>query len=181
MRSAWADLDAGSKLDRLLDAAELVFAEQGLDAPMPAVARAAGAGVGSVYRQIASKEELVAALAERRLAEIEVELDRALEDDDGWGGLSGFLWRALEARPYDDVSSAAIASAQAAPSVSEIRGRVHRKLEDLIARAQAQGSLRADASRQDVTLVFLSARAVKHVGPDAWQRVVELALDGLRA
>ncbi|MEA2178114.1 MAG: hypothetical protein QOG77_1411 [Solirubrobacteraceae bacterium] len=79
------------------------------------------------------------------------------------------------------MSSAAIASAQAAPAVSEIRGRVHGKLEDLIARAQAQGRLRADASRQDVTLVFLSARAVKHVGPDAWRRVVELALDGLRA
>jgi AcrR family transcriptional regulator len=180
MRSAWSDLDAGSKHDRLLEAAERVFAEQGLEAPMPVIAQAAGAGIGSVYRQIASKEELVAALAERRLAEIEAELDRALGDEDAWRGFSGFLWRALEARPYDDVSSAAIASAQATPSVGEVRGRVHRKVEELVARAQAQGTMRADASRQDVTLVFLSARAVKHVGPDAWRRVVELALDGLR-
>ncbi len=123
----------------------------------------------------------MAALAERRLGEIEAELDVALGEQDGWAGLTGFLQRALEARPYDDVSSAAIATANGSPGVRETRARVHGKLEELIARARDGGSLRSDATRKDVTLIMLSARAVQREGPDAWRRVLQLAIDGLRA
>ena len=65
--SAWAQLDAPGKRARLLRAAGEVFARDGLDAPMPAIADAAGAGVGSVYRQFPSKRELLAALVVERL------------------------------------------------------------------------------------------------------------------
>ena len=77
---------------------------------MPAIARAAGAGVGSVYRQFASKDELVAALAERRLATLQAALDDALAGDDAWAGLQAFVWRALGDDGSDDVAAQAIAS-----------------------------------------------------------------------
>ena len=44
----WSDLSAEEKRARLLAAAGEVFARDGLDAPMPAIAAAAAAGVGSV-------------------------------------------------------------------------------------------------------------------------------------
>src|SRR3954447_14697251 len=94
----WAGLTGDEKRERLLQAAEQLFARDGLAAPMPAVASAAGAGVGSLYRQFASKEELVAALARKRLEHVENELDAALGLDDAWAGLQQFLWRVLE--PY---------------------------------------------------------------------------------
>jgi AcrR family transcriptional regulator len=177
---AWAELDAAAKRDRLLAAAERVFAEGGLDAPMPAVARAAGAGVGSLYRQFASKDELVAALAERRLAWLETELDAELAERDAWAALQRFLWRALGDDASDDVAAQAISSASSSASVQAARARVQERIARLVAAAQAQGAVRADATRLDVTLVIVAARAVRKAQPAAWRRIVELAIDGLQ-
>ncbi|HEX4466090.1 MAG TPA: TetR family transcriptional regulator, partial [Solirubrobacteraceae bacterium] len=88
----WSELGAAEKRHRLLAAAGLVFARDGLDAPMPAIAAAAGAGVGSVYRQFASKRELLAALVVERLAETEAGAHAALASaDTPWDALAGLL------------------------------------------------------------------------------------------
>ncbi len=63
----WSGLSTEEKHERILCAAGRVFARDGLDATMPAVAAAAGAGVGSLYRQFPSKRDLLAALVIRRL------------------------------------------------------------------------------------------------------------------
>ncbi len=57
--------DARRNRERVLEAAGEPFAEHGLDAQMPDVARRAGVGVGTVYRHFATKDALVEALAER--------------------------------------------------------------------------------------------------------------------
>lgn len=54
------------RIEELLDAAEAVIAEVGIDAMTTnAVAERAGAGMGSLYHFFASKEAIVSALAER--------------------------------------------------------------------------------------------------------------------
>ena len=60
-----------------IDAAALhLFAERGADAtPMPMIAEAAGAAVGSLYRYYANKEELVARLYAENYARLAEELD----------------------------------------------------------------------------------------------------------
>jgi AcrR family transcriptional regulator len=62
-----------------IDAAALhLFAERGADAtPMPMIAEAAGASVGSLYRYYANKDELVARLYGDNYARLAQELDRA--------------------------------------------------------------------------------------------------------
>jgi AcrR family transcriptional regulator len=173
----WSALTADAKRERLLAAAERVFSEHGLDAPMPAVARAAGAGVGSLYRQFPSKDALVAALAERRLTQISARLDDALDQTQAWPALR----RVIEDLLGDgDVSAHAIAVAAAESPVRAARRRVRSQLDQLVARAQRQGALRADATRLDVTLVISSVRATRHLGEAAWRRLAELALDGLQ-
>ena len=174
-------LDPGAKRDRLLAAAARVFSERGLDAPMPAIASAAGAGIGSLYRQFASKDELIAALAERRLAELQAALDDALAAGDAWAGLQSFVWHALGDDGSDDVAAQAIASASEFKPVRKARKRLHARLEALVERAREQGTIRRDATRVDVTVIIVGARAVRRTHPDAWRRMAELALDGLRA
>ena len=173
----WSTLSPEAKHERLLAAAEQVFAEHGLDAPMPAVARAAGAGVGSLYRQFPSKDALVAALAERRLLWIGARLDRALAQPDAWRAIREAVEDIVGA---GDVSAHAVALAAAEAPVREARAGVRAQLDELVARAQRQGALRADATRLDVTLVISSARATRHLGEGSWRRLVELALDGLQ-
>src|SRR5918994_3433178 len=73
--------------ERVLDAAAGVFAAEGLDAPMPAVAAAAGVGVGTIYRAFGSKDELIAALAVDRVDLFDRDTRAALERDDPWEAL----------------------------------------------------------------------------------------------
>src|SRR5829696_9084994 len=56
--------DAERNRRRILDAARDVFAENGLGVGVDAVARAAGVGVGTLYRRFPTKQDLLAAVIE---------------------------------------------------------------------------------------------------------------------
>src|SRR4051812_33214534 len=58
--------DARRNRDAVLAAAKKLFADQGLPAQMPDVAKAAKVGVGPVYRHFPTKEDLIAALVAER-------------------------------------------------------------------------------------------------------------------
>lgn len=62
--------DAQRNRQRVLDAAQQVFAEQELRASLDDVAERAGVGVGTVYRCFPDKEALVEALFEDRVGRI---------------------------------------------------------------------------------------------------------------
>jgi AcrR family transcriptional regulator len=59
---ASARSDARANRQRLIEAAEAVFAERGVHAEMKEIAERAGLGVGTIYRNFATKDELVAAI-----------------------------------------------------------------------------------------------------------------------
>src|SRR5688500_5557265 len=72
------DIDATP--DRLLDAAERIFAEQGIEAAsVRAITTAAGANIAAVHYHFGSKHDLVQALVNRRVAEVH-DLRRPLLD-----------------------------------------------------------------------------------------------------
>ncbi|MGY0021652.1 TetR/AcrR family transcriptional regulator [Streptomyces sp. YJ-C3] len=56
----------------LISAAREVFAEQGLNAPLSAVARRAGVGQGSLYRHFADRIALASAVLDENVRQIEV-------------------------------------------------------------------------------------------------------------
>src|SRR3954452_9636764 len=88
---------------RLLAAAGRVFAREGLEAPVPAIAAEAGVGIGTVYREFSSKEALVAALALDRLEWHMDEIRRPLAYPDPGVALHGLLWRAPKRQAADHV------------------------------------------------------------------------------
>jgi AcrR family transcriptional regulator len=76
--------DALANRRKLIEAAHAVFAERGLNAEMKEIAERAGVGVGTIYRNFATKEELLAAIigalmeqAESMVRRAEVEPDPA--------------------------------------------------------------------------------------------------------
>jgi AcrR family transcriptional regulator len=54
--------DARRNLDAVVEAARTVFAEQGVDAPVRAIAAEAGVGVGTLYRHFPQRADLVVAV-----------------------------------------------------------------------------------------------------------------------
>lgn len=177
----WADLDPVAKRARLLDAARELFAREGLGASMPAVAAAAGAGVGSVYRQFADKEDLVAALVLERLAEVEHRIERTTPTADAWADFTTMIWDVMDtADGCDDVMTEAITATSDRPEVSEARARVADGLDRIMDRARVQGTLRPDAEVQDVRLLFAAVRGGDRYAAEGGQRVAELLLEGMR-
>ena len=75
----------------MIAAAKKLFADQGLDAQMPDVAKAAKVGVGTVYRHFPTKDDLIAALAAERFERLAEKAREALEAEDPWEGLCDFI------------------------------------------------------------------------------------------
>ncbi|MET8978947.1 TetR/AcrR family transcriptional regulator [Streptomyces sp. NPDC004539] len=86
--------DARRNHGLVLAAAGKVFSEAGAAAQIEDVARAAGVGVGTVYRRFGSREDLVAAVVAHRLAGWAAEARAALRraESDPWEAFSGLLW-----------------------------------------------------------------------------------------
>ncbi len=149
---------------------------------MPAIATAAGAGIGSVYRQFPSKHDLLAELVVERLADVRDQVDAALAGTDGpWAALTGLLWSLAERRAADDVLGEALATVSGDPQVEHARSATTAALGRLLAAAQAEGRVRVDATTLDLRLVLTAAGAASALEPDAWRRMLELGIDALTA
>ena len=170
--------------ERVLDAAAKVFAAEGLDAPMPAVAAAAGVGVGTIYRAFGSKEELIAALAADRVELFDRDARAALERPDAWEALRELFILTADRQAKDYVVTEALATLSDDPRVVEANTRAGEAIIELMQRAKQQGGLRSDFEPQDLQMFFAALGAAQHAVPaqsTAWKRLLALLLDGLRA
>ena len=88
--------DAERNRQRILKAAEKVFTERGLEATLDDVARQAGVGVATVYRRFPDKASLTDAMFEERINILCDLATQALDANDPWEGLAGFMETAAE-------------------------------------------------------------------------------------
>jgi AcrR family transcriptional regulator len=180
--SAWALLSPEAKRERILCTAWHLFSTEGLDAPMPAVAAAAGAGVGSLYRQFPSKRDLLAALVTRRLGQIQLAAEAAIRQPGSrWQALQDMLWTIVEVQHGDEILGEAWSEVAEQEDVARATERTQGTIDELLAAARSEGLVRADIETFDMRLVFTATRAVERVAPDAWKRMLELLIDGLAA
>jgi AcrR family transcriptional regulator len=173
--------DARRNRVRILKAARAVFAEAGLEAQIDDVARRAKVGVGTVYRHFPTKEALLEALVRERFEQIALIADEALERDDPWEGFCELIWRAAEINAADRGFCEAVAMVDQRAVVEQCG--LGGKLNVLIERAKAAGSMRADAVEADVPIMMCGCGSVMRTMPvpGAWRRYLTIMLDGLRA
>lgn len=175
--------DAERNRDRVLDAARTLFAASGYDVQMSEVARAAGVGVGTLYRKFPTREALIAAIAEQRAVEIAGTARHFVEaDDSGRAGLAGFLHHVGEVLAEDRGMSEVIEKAMGS---SEPRGQAYEALlasmEELIDQARAHGAVGQGVTTGDLDMVICGLAAVIRNAAGDWRRYIEIALEGLRA
>jgi AcrR family transcriptional regulator len=175
-------LSAAEKRIRTLTVADELFARDGLGVPMPALADAIGIGVGSIYRQVGTKDELIAALVIERSEILRERFLAALDASDPWDALAAATHAtvddciddALSQSAWDEAAFASEAARAARLGATDALAR-------LVARARSAGALRSDASHEDLRLVFCSLRELAGIGPDSAHRLAELVLRGMRA
>jgi AcrR family transcriptional regulator len=178
--SLWSTLSTEQKHERILCAAGRLFARDGTSASMPAVATEAGAGIGSLYRQFPSKRDLMAALVVRRLLQTQAAaVEAAAQPGDHWQAMKQMLWVTVERHAADDFLGEAWNQVEDHKQVQVAANATTQAFAQLIDLARAEGGIRADATAFDIRMLFAATRASRQVHPDAWQRVLELMLDGL--
>ena len=176
----WARLDPDEKRRRLRDVGAALFTERGLDAPMPAIAAAAGIGVGSLYRCYGSKDELVAAIVVEEMRAVRERILAADGRDDPGAVLEETLRDLVEYQARNQLVRAALAATSGRPEVTEAVDRVSLAWQALLDRARGRGALRADATVTDVRLLFAATDAADRFQPGARGRMLDLLLDALR-
>jgi AcrR family transcriptional regulator len=178
---AWGDLDGAAKRARVLRVAGELFARDGLDVPMPVLADALGVGVGSIYRQIGRKEDIVAALVVERMAVIADIFERAVDEPDPWQALRDAAFAVVVETVDDRVTHESWVMSSEHPDVLAVRPRAAAALDALVARARDAGALREDASADDLRLAFRAMKDVDDLGPEGARRLAELVLRGMES
>jgi AcrR family transcriptional regulator len=177
--------DAALNRERILTAAAALFAERGLDVALEDIAARAGVGVGTLYRRFPNRESLVVSLFEDRLTSVIALAEEALDADDPWEGFVGFLERSQRLQAADrGLTEAMLDLGDGQERLSCVRSRIGPLVEEMVRRAQAQGTLRPDLCHTDVPLIHLMiANVVTYSAssnPEVWQRLLALVIDGLR-
>jgi AcrR family transcriptional regulator len=175
--------DARRNRDRILAAAAEAFSAYGNDAQMDDVARAAGVGVGTVYRHFPTKEALLADFVRRKFETFAANAREALEaGGDPWDAFAGLLRRNAEVMARDVAVQQVLAGTPAPWQMAiEARAELFALAAELVARAQRSGQLRADFTVEDIPLIMCGVSSTMAAGNFDWRRHLELCLDGLRA
>jgi AcrR family transcriptional regulator len=177
--------DARRNREAVLTAAKQLFAEEGLEAQMPDIARAANVGVGTVYRHFPSKEHLITALVAHHFELLAQKARECLETDDPWQGFSEFIRFSAHIQAQDRGLCEVTAARPDLMSAAAYAAGMPELADKLVKRAQQGGTLRADLAWEDVPTIVcgLGAATQQLSGPATgrWPRLVEIIVDGLRA
>jgi AcrR family transcriptional regulator len=173
--------DARRNRERILEAARIVFAEQGGEAQIDDIARAARVGVGTVYRHFPHKDALLGELVNQKFRGFADNAERALEVEDPWEAFAGLLRANAEFCAGDVGVQQALARGPAAWefAATELH-RLRETTSRLIARAQEAGVMRPDFVVDDIAMLMCALSSTMGVPGYDWRRHLEILLSGLR-
>jgi AcrR family transcriptional regulator len=179
--------DARRNRERIVEAAMAVFSESGLDTQMDDLARRAGLGVGTLYRHFPTKDDLVRAVIVHHMGAMAEEARVRLEtqDADPWEAFSTFLLTCAERHERQRLLSQVLATQPSSwfRHAAVVETELADRASQLLARAQADGTVRPDARGDDIPVIMCGLSAVLQTdwGTQAGRRYMQLVLDGLRA
>ncbi|MGK5553444.1 TetR/AcrR family transcriptional regulator [Actinomadura kijaniata] len=178
--------DARDNRARILDAARTVFGEEGLSAPMREVARRAGVGPATLYRHFPTKQTLLAeTFAEQRRA-CHAAVHDAFADPDPWHGFQSLIEGIRELHAHSrGFADAFMTAFPEALDFAADRERTLRAVGELARRARRTGRLRPGFVVDDLVLMLMAHRGLRHV-PRAAQvtasrRFAAYVIDAFRA
>jgi AcrR family transcriptional regulator len=173
--------DALRNYEKLVAAAREAFTESDRSASLEDIARRAGVGIGTLYRNFPTRADLVQAVY---VDEVEALSHRAgeLTDLEPWEALTAWLqgfvgYVATKQALADELF--AIADRDASVFAGS-RAMLHSAGEPLLRRAQEAGVVRPDVTIDEVVRMVGGIAKIPADDPADVQRLLAVALDGLR-
>jgi AcrR family transcriptional regulator len=178
--------DAERNRRLVLEAAARAFADEGLGVGVAEIARRAGVGNATVFRRFPTKDALVQAIVEDKIAETVAAAERAAQLADPWAALVHYVETSAELYARDrGFFQATEQYLLEHPDLLRRHREIIDAVDPLVANAQAAGVLRDDITTLEV--MGLTKAAVACTPPssklraDGWRRFLAIVLDGLRA
>jgi AcrR family transcriptional regulator len=174
--------DAARNFDKLIAAAREAFTTDGEDASLEGIARRAGVGIGTLYRNFPTRQGLLEAVYVEEVEGI-CRAVEDFEDDEPWAALTGWLRRfsdyattktalAGELMAYMDEGSEVFLSCRHAIKAAGV---------PLLEAAQRSGDVRPDVQFMDVVRMVGGIATIANAEPGQVDRILDVALEGLRA
>ncbi|HIE5094321.1 helix-turn-helix domain-containing protein [Stenotrophomonas maltophilia] len=143
--------DAAARRALILDAADHVFGQHGVTAPLDLVVERAQVGRATLYRNFPDRTALIQALLQRTVDRIRRQIEQLGDRDDA-------LFEVFDGMAQRIIDSPALADYWRAvdpdvPAMRSARETVRDLLEAPIARAKAAGLCRADLEKTDISLI----------------------------
>jgi AcrR family transcriptional regulator len=177
--------DAERNRRRIIDAAREVLAERGLALTLNEVARHAGLGVGTVYRHFPDKDHLIDAALADQLEALVGMIEQSLSLDSAWEGLVRVMTDGMRGHVANRGLRDVALQIGTGHHQAEVVGRMVPLMEQLVARAHAEGSLRPEITVNDLTMInFMVTELADHsadIRTEVYQRYLTLLMESIRA
>ncbi|MFH8221595.1 TetR/AcrR family transcriptional regulator [Streptomyces sp. NPDC018057] len=179
--------DALRNRERIVTAAREMFVEYGPEVPLDEIARRAGVGNATLYRNFPDRDALVREVVCSVMDRTAEAAEQALaETGDAFEALSRFVHAAADERISALCPMVSSTFDQHHPDLEAARHRVEHLVEEIMDRAKAAGQLRADVGVGDLMIAAAQlSRPPAGTGCVLHDRFVhrhlQLFLDGLRA
>ncbi len=175
--------DAQRNRARILEAAEVVFAAEGIEVPVDVIADKAGVGVGTLYRHFPTKEKLCEAILLDRLSALTVDARALAGAGDPAAAFFGFLEHIVEevAAKRDLLVAVMGAGLEFDLAAAEVKDGLREAVGVLLERAQSVGAVRPDVTAaMVVSLVGGTCQAASHTDATPAGDLLGIVCDGLR-
>ncbi|MBE1535732.1 TetR/AcrR family transcriptional regulator [Actinomadura algeriensis] len=171
--------DARRNRERVLAAARETFAADGPDASLNEIARRAGVGPGTLYRNFPTRQALQAAVLADRVAHLCGRADELIATVPPAAALAGWL-RAFLAHAHSDhgLGGAVLSD----PPGLDCHQAILEAAARVLTRAQDAGAARPDVAAADMIQLVVGVALATGRGADSGQgqRLLDLVLDALR-
>ena len=174
--------DALRNRKRLLEAADAVFSERGLDVGVGEIAQRAGVGRGTLFRNFPSKQDLIAAIVVERMRDAVRAGHELLQSATSADGVFGFIATIAGRQHLDRALFEAVADEFLAnPEIRAAHAAVIEVLDALLDAAKRDGCVRTDVGALDVVMMLKGACAAASAFGEAKPDILERHLDLVRA
>ncbi|SHF63932.1 transcriptional regulator, TetR family [Loktanella atrilutea] len=178
--------DALRNRERLIAAAKDVLGKGGPDASLEAVAREAGVGIGTLYRNFPDRAALFHAVFLRELEQLVTTADSLDRTDDPVGALRHWLHAnvaTVETKRGMLGALSLVMSDDLKRPLAPLSDRINAAVARLLEAAASQGQIRDDVTADDVLQTMYALCYARPPGPD-WRaqvlRLLDIFVDGLR-
>jgi AcrR family transcriptional regulator len=147
--------DAQANRERLLEAADRMFREHGVEVSVGEIADAAGVGRGTLFRNFKNKNELIAAVLSERLGEVLAYGRELLELDPDDAEVTFTFLAGLVARQEENraLLQAATDELFATPELERAHVALMELFGALLARGKRAGAIRPEATATDMLML----------------------------